>query len=170
MMAALLRLPGRRIAGVAAAGILSISAYFVDYRFLGRAGPGYFLSHPFYAIWFTLVYLGCPASYVNVRLGGSGGAGRAIAGCCGRNHRDPPAPDRDARLWWRRASVCSLPAARWMTAYGRNGARDCDRRGLALRAICHVSLAYWAFLQFLARWVMMRLPKRPAPRAASGRG
>ena len=160
MMAALLRLPGRRIAGVAAAGILSISAYFVDYRFLGQGRTWLLLSHPFYAIWFTLVYLGCPASYVNVRLGGLVGlAGLLLVAAAVtiaiRQRRTGDAAFVVA------AGVCLFVAgSALMTAYGRMEPGDATVGALHFGRYVSVSLAYWAFLAVLAGWVMMRLPKR----------
>jgi len=157
MMSALLRIPGRRTAGVAVAGILSIAAYFVNYRFLGQGRTSLLLGHPFYAFWFTLVYLGSPVSYGNVRLGGLVGlAGLLLVAVAVtlavRQRRTADAAFVVA------VGVCLFVAgSALMAAYGRMEPGDATVRAAHSGRYVTVPLTYWAFLTVVAGWVAMRL-------------
>jgi hypothetical protein len=158
-MAVLLRFPGRRIAGMAVAGILSVSAYFVDYRFLGQGRASVLLRHPLYAIWFTLVYVGSPVSYRNVYLGGLVGLasllllGLALA-LAVRQHRTADPPFAVA------VGVCLFVAASaLMAAYGRMEPGDATVGAARTGRYVTVPLAYWGFLTIVAAWVVTRLPR-----------
>jgi hypothetical protein len=155
-MAALLRIPRRRIAGVAVAGIVSISAYFVGYRFLRQGRTSLLLHHPFYAIWFASVYVGSPVSYVNILLGGLTGVtglllvGLAVA-LAVRQRRTTDAAFAVA------GGVCLFVAASaLMIAYGRMEPGDAAVGAARTGRYISVQLTYWANLAILIGWLATR--------------
>jgi hypothetical protein len=159
-MAGISRLPKRRIAGILIAGILSVSAYFVDYRFLEQGRMSLLLHHPFYAFWFALVYLGSPLSYVNVWLGGMIGLTGfllvALASALAvRQHRTGDVAFAVA------AAVCLyIAGSAMMGAYGRMAPSDMAFGFARAGRYISVQLTYWANLSVVIGWLAMRAPWR----------
>lgn len=159
-LAALRRLPRRRISAVTGVGILSISVYFVDYRFLEQGRTTLLLGHPLYAIWFTLVYLGSPVSYGNVRLGGLVGLSGLLLISVAvtlaiRQRRTADAAFAVA------VGVCLYVAgSALMAAYGRMEPGDATVAAAHTGRYVTVPLAYCAYLTVVACWVAMRWPGR----------
>ncbi len=159
-MAVLLRLPKRYIACVALAGILSIAAYFVDYKFMGQGRTALLLAHPFYAIWFAGVFLGTPVSYASTRLGGFAGLSGVLLVVLGvaiaARQRKLGEPVLVVT-----AGVCLYTAgSALMIAYGRMDPSDPAFSGaLPPRYVC-VPLTCCANLAIVIGWLIMRLPRR----------
>jgi hypothetical protein len=158
-MAVLLRLPKARIGSVAIAGVASIAAYFIGYRFMDQGRTLMLLAHPFYAIWFMGVFLGAPVSYVSVRLGGLAGLGGlllvALAVAIARRQRRTPEPSLVVT-----AGVCLyIAGSALMIAYGRmNPADPAAGAALAARYIS-VPLTFCANLSVVIGWLIMRIPR-----------
>jgi hypothetical protein len=161
VMAGVVHLPKQRIAGILIAGILSVSVYFAGYKFVEEPGRGaLLLHHPFYEIWFALVYLGTPLTYANVWLGGVIGlvglllvvfAGVLAARRC--RITDPPAAVAAA-------AVCLyIAGSALMAAYGRAEWGDGAATALADRYIS-VQLTYWANLVVVVGWLAACTPRR----------
>ena len=162
--AAVLHLPKRRIASILIAGILSVSVYFAGYKFVEEPGRGaLLLHHPFYEIWFALVYIGTPLTYANVWLGGLIGLVGLLlvlfaAGLAARRCRmtDPPAAVAAVAA----AAVCLyIAGSALMAAYGRAVWGDGAATALADRYIS-VQLTYWANLVVVVGWLATRAPRR----------
>jgi hypothetical protein len=160
LLAELLQLPKRRIAGILLAGVLSGSAYFVDYRFLGQGRTSLLLHHPFYVIWFALVYLGSPLSYVSVWLGGMIGLtgllllAMAVA-LAVRNHRTG-----DVAFAVPVAVCLYIAGSALMAAYGRMDPSDMAVGYAKAGRYISVQLTYWANLSVVIGWVTVRAPRR----------
>ena len=158
VMAALLRLPKARIVTLATAGTLSIAGYFVGYSF-DHTRAAIFRAHPFYAIWFTGVFLGAPLSYMNVTIGGVAGWGTfllvALAAAIAIRQRRP-----SDRVFVVTAGVCLYIAwSAFTIAYGRMHPPDPAMAGALAARYISTPLAYWANLCVLIGWLVLKLPR-----------
>ena len=161
LMAVLLRLPKPRIACLALAGVLSVAVYFVGYSFVSQGRAALMLAHPFYALWFTGVFLGTPVSYFSARLGGLVGfsglllVALAVAIAIRRRLGDPVIVVT--------AGVCLyIAASSLMIAYGRMDPTD-PSVGAALAArYVSVPLTYCANLAVVIGWVISGAGLQPA--------
>jgi hypothetical protein len=158
MMAVVLRLPERRIASIAIAGLLSIAAYFVGYSFIGEGRAGIFLRHPFYALWFVCVYLGAPVSYVSTLSGGLIGLIGLLLVILALT----------IAIWRRRPAdpvfvvtvgVCLFIAcSALLVAYGRMDPTDAGVNAAKAERYASVPLTWWAYLVGVICWLITILP------------
>jgi hypothetical protein len=163
MMAAILRVPKRRVVGLSAAGALSIGTYFIGYHFMTHGRLAILAAHPLYAIWFTGIFAGTPISYVSTTLGGVAGllsflllAAAVLVAIRQRRENEP--------AFVVTVGVCLFIAATAaLTAYGRMEPADAAFNGAKAARYVSVPLTYWANLIVVAAWLATCLARGRKP-------
>jgi hypothetical protein len=158
-MAALLRLPWKRIAAIGAAGAISVAVYFMGYVFVGQGQALLLVTHPFYATGFMAILLGAPASYFSNAFGGAlglTGMGLAmLALVVAARQRRPP----DVVFVVAGGFCLFVVASAVMFAYGRMNPIDSTFLKARAERYAMVGLTFWANLVAVAGWLLTRLPR-----------
>ena len=157
-MAVLLRIPRRRIAGLAVTGAIASGLYFLGYEFMARGQAALLVSHPFYAAAFVAIYLGAPASYASNLFGGCMGLVgiliTMLALVVAVRQRRAPAAFLVA------GGVCLyIVCSALLVAYGRMDPSDLTFRQAKLDRYAMVPLTFWANLAVVAAWLGTSLPR-----------
>jgi hypothetical protein len=145
-----------RVAAAAVTGAVSIALYLINLELPRRGGLGRLLSHPLQGLWFVGVYLGGPASYFNLRIGGIVGLLSLVVVIYAfqvlRQRREIQGAFGIIVL----GNCLFAAATAVMTAVGRLDLGDPSARDAATERYAPSVLVFWAFLTLLAGWLAFR--------------
>jgi hypothetical protein len=158
-MAALLRMPGKRIGTIVAVAAVTVAVYFVGYSFVGGDKAFVVLSHPFYTIGFMAILLGAPASYIGNLFGGAigliGMALTTFALVMVIRRRMPV-----DLVFVVAAGFCVfIVASAAMAAYGRINPADPTFLKARAGRYAMIALAFWGSVTVLIAWLLMHAPR-----------